>query len=138
MNKKEGQYNVRSVAEPRTAKITSLEMRASFDPATFNLEKNTIDVVWSTGMKYLRQGWDGKYYEELSMDEAHVRLDRLNAGANLIDNHNSYASVKDSVIGVIERAWIDGNKGYATIRLSKREELEGEVEDIKDGILRNI
>lgn len=137
MNKKEGQYNVRSAA-PVAAKLPALEMRAAFDPTTYNAEAGTIDIVWSTGMKYLRNGWDGKYYEELSMDEMHVRLDRLNAGANLIDNHKTYESVKDSVIGVIERAWIEGGKGYATIRLSKREDLKGVVQDIVDGILRNI
>lgn len=113
-------------------------MRAAFEPSSYNEKERTIDIVWSTGMKYLRNGWDGKYYEELSMDKAHVQLDRLNAGANLIDNHNSYASVKDSVLGVIERAWIENDKGYATVRLSKREDVEGVVEDIKDGILRNV
>jgi hypothetical protein len=119
-------------------KIGPLNIRASFDPKSYNAETRTIEVVWSTGMKYLRSGWDGKYYEELSMDAAHVRLDRLNSGANLVDNHNTYGSVKNTVLGVIERAWLVDGEGRASIRLSGREDMAGVVQDIVDGILRNI
>jgi hypothetical protein len=38
---------------------------------------------------------------------------------------------------VVERAWIEGERGYAEVRLSKRDEVAGIWQDVKDGILRN-
>lgn len=118
-------------------KLEKQQLRAGFVPESFNSETNTVDVVWSTGSRVERYSFfSGSYIEELSMKKAHVRLDRLNKGAPILNNHNRY-SLED-VIGVVESARIEDGKGVATVRLSKRPEIQGIVNDIKDGILRNL
>lgn len=110
-------------------------VRASFQPNSFDDDKRTVEVVWSTGAKGKR-GFFSPYFEELSMQKKHIRLDRLNAGAPVLNNHSSY-DLRDS-IGVVERAWIKEKMGFAKIRFSSREEVQDIVRDIQEGIIRNI
>lgn len=115
----------------------SFQRLADFQPESFNEERNTIDVVWSTGARVKRSPWfDEPYMEELGMDRKNVRLDRLNAGASVLSNHNAYDL--RSVLGVVEKARLEDGKGVATLRLSKREDIKPIVEDIKNGIIRNV
>lgn len=113
----------------RLAPITSV------DEAT-----RTVDLVWSAGGRVKRYDWErGQYYmEELSLKAGHVRMGRLNAGAPLLDTHNRW-SLSD-VLGVVEpdTAKVDGERGTATVRFSKREEVEPVFKDVKDKILRNV
>ncbi len=60
----------------------------------------------------------------------------MNNGAPFLNLHNQWEL--DAVIGVVERAWIEGGEGRALIRFSNREEVEPIFRDIRDGILRNI
>lgn len=122
----------------QTRQIPKLSTRAAFVPATLNEEERTVEVTWSTGAKVRRFDWwsDKEWIEELSMEPAHVRLDRLNNGAPLLPNHSNYAL--SNVIGVVERAWISGKEGRASIRFSKREDAQKVFDEVKDGILRNI
>lgn len=116
--------------------IPKMDLRASFIPGTYDEKAGTIEVMWSSGSKGLRRTWSGDYYEELSMKKGDVRLERLNLGAAVLDNHNGY-SLRDS-IGVVEKAWIKSGEGYATLRLSEREDVAGIVQDIVSGIIRNV
>lgn len=110
---------------------------ASFRPATLNEETRTVELVWSSGARVRRYDWwEGRYYEEeLSLEAAHVRLDRLNAGAPLLKDHR--ASL-DATIGVVERAWVEAGEGRALVRFSERAEVAPIMADVKAGILRNI
>lgn len=118
--------------------IPKLQARAEFMPETYDPEKHTIDVCWTTGAKGLRSGgfFSEPYYEELEVSEQAVRLDRLNNGAPLCDTHNIY-SVR-AVLGVVERAWVKDGKGYATVRFSQREDVAPIEKDVADGIIRNL
>lgn len=110
---------------------------AAFQPETVNTDTRTVDVVWTTGAQVQRSTWfDGDYVEELAVDKKSVRMDRLNGGAPFLNAHNAYDT--EAVLGVVERAWIDGKEGRATIRFSKRADVEPIFQDVKDGILRNI
>lgn len=121
----------------RKAQVPMFDMRAGFVPATFNKEKRTVDVVWTTGAKVLRSPWFGEpYYEELQIDAKAIRMDRLNGGAPLLNNHS--ARTLSDVIGVVESAKVQDGKGVATVRLSDRPEIAGLVRDIENGIIRNI
>lgn len=114
-----------------------LQTRAMFAPDTVNVEARTVDVVWTTGAQVKRSDWArGDYIEELSLQAEHVRLDRLNKGAPFLDSHENFSL--RSVLGVVERAWLNGNEGRATVRFSKRAEVEPIFQDVRDGILRNI
>jgi hypothetical protein len=108
-----------------------------FVPGSFNAEKRTIDLVFTTGARVKRGGiFSDPWHEELAVDEKSVRLERLNAGAPLLNTHSQW-SLSD-VIGVVERAWIADGKGYATVRFSERAEVAPIVADVAAGILRNI
>jgi hypothetical protein len=119
----------------KTMETHKHHVRASFQPNTFDEDKRTVEVVWSTGAKGKR-GYFSPYFEELSMQKKHIRLDRLNAGAPVLNNHSSY-DLRDS-IGVVEKAWIKEKQGIAKIRFSSREEVQDIVRDIQEGIIRNI
>ena len=73
--------------------------------------------------------------EVLSHDDGAANLTRLNDGAPLLFNHNP-----DKVVGVVERAWVDGKKkrGYAKVRFSRNKLAQEILDDVKDGILRGI
>jgi len=73
--------------------------------------------------------------EILSHDEEAANLNRLNDGAPLLFNHNP-----DKVIGVVERAYIDGKRrrGYARVRFSRNAFAQEILSDVKDGVLRNV
>lgn len=119
-------------------KITDdLSVRALFTPDTLSESERTVDVVFGTDDPVRINTWDGPMLESLSFERSAVNLDRLNNGAPLLDNHDRYSSV-DNVLGVVERAWTDGKKGYATVRFSKSEKGTRAMEQVKDGILRNI
>jgi len=114
-----------------------LSSRAAITPDSYNEADRTIEVVFATEAEVKRRNWDGTNYTEvLSCKPENVRLERINSGANLVDSHSTY-SIR-SIIGVVEKAWIESKQCKAIIRLSKREEVAGYVQDIIDGITRNI
>jgi HK97 family phage major capsid protein/HK97 family phage prohead protease len=73
--------------------------------------------------------------EILSHEDEAADLSRLNDGAPLLFNHDP-----DRVIGVVERAYIDGDKrrGYARVRFSRNSFAQEILSDVKDGVLRNV
>jgi hypothetical protein len=95
-------------------------------------------VVFTTGADVVRKDyWTGqRWVERLDVSAEAIDLSRLTAGAPVLDTHSSY-SLGD-VVGVVERAWIDGGQGHATLRFSDREEVAAVVRDVASGILRNI
>jgi hypothetical protein len=114
-----------------------LQTRAMFAPETINVEERTVELVWSTGAQVRRASWSrGDYIEELSMAPGAVRLERLNKGAPLLDAHDSYSL--RSQIGVVQRAWLDGNEGRALVKFSRRDDVESIFQDVIDGIYRNV
>lgn len=114
-------------------KIPKLQTRAEFSPSSINLETRTLEVIWTTGYKGLRRGFFGDYYEELSLDPAHVDMSHLRSGrAKFLDSHDMHRN--DSVLGVIEKADI----GNAQVRFSKDEIAERNLQKIRDGILTDV
>lgn len=131
---------------PNAVRQESLAMpafhrEAVIDPATLKEDKRAFDVVWSAGAEVRRFDWmtGQRYVEVLQVDDASVRLERLQSGAApVLDSHGRW-SLQD-VIGVVEKGSvrIDGGKAYAQVRMSGREEVAGIVGDIRDGIIRNM
>lgn len=120
---------------------SALRLRAEFSPKSVNTEKRTVDLTWTTGAKVLRSDWDGRFFEELSLDPKHVRLDRLNNGAPFLPNHDG-DDVRE-VLGVIERgsANLIGNRGVATVRFATAEtdpDADKVFRKIQEGILQNV
>lgn len=76
------------------------------------------------------------WIEVLGHERGEVDMERLNNSAPLLYNHDR--SERENRIGVVERAWLENGRGYAEVRLSKRAEVEGIWQDVRDGILRNV
>ncbi|MNK46792.1 hypothetical protein D3C87_655830 [compost metagenome] len=119
-------------------KVAPTERQAFFVPSTYDPETHTVEVVWTQGSRGLRYDWwsGEKWYEELEVSDKAIRMERLNLGAPLCDTHHANR-VKD-VIGVVERAWVEGGEGRALVRFSQRAEVNDIEKDVADGILRNL
>lgn len=124
-------------------------MRAEFDGPTFtraatiaatSSSNHEIDLVWTTGAAVRRydRGTGEPFDEVLDLSPSSVRLQRLNNGAPLLDMHASGSL--ERIIGVVVPGSVrlTATEGRASVRLSKRKELAGIVQDIRDGIIRNI
>jgi hypothetical protein len=113
--------------QTRLAPIAGVEAKA-----------RTANLIWSTGARVRRQDfWTGEqYFEELSMDPAHVRMGRLQAGAPLLDTHNRRDL--SGVLGVVESASLERGQGKATVRFSERDEVKPIFNDVASGIIRNV
>jgi len=113
-----------------------LDVRAAPVPASYDEEKRTVTFIASTGARGLRRSWRGDYLEELEVSESAIRLDRLNNGAPFLNSHDNWDV--DDVLGVVERAWIEGENLMVEVRFSQREKVEPILRDIADGILRHV
>ncbi len=115
--------------------MTAAQIRS----ASFRESDNSIEIVWTTGAAVRRRGRDGAFYDEvLSLDPAHVRLGRLNAGAPFLNTHSD-KSLSDVLGAVVAgSARITAGRGLARIALSKAPGDADHVLKIKDGVIRNI
>lgn len=122
----------------RKVKGKSHSARALFIPSSINEENRSIDVTFVTETPVRMYSWiDGPYDEVLSTKPEHVRMQRIENGAPVLDNHNRYAGVA-GVLGVVESPRFKGSEGRATLRFSNREDVNGVWQDVKDGIIRGI
>ena len=120
-----------------TREVGPLSFRASFTPDTFNEEKRTVELVWTTGARVMRGGvWTEPFWEELSLDPKHVRMERLNSGAPLLDTHDS--SGIDSIIGVVEKARLEKTRGVATVRFDSGPRGQDAMRRVGEGTLRGV
>ncbi|MGE5486415.1 MAG: peptidase U35, partial [bacterium] len=70
-----------------------LTRTAAFEPSTYDTEKRTVQVVFSTGADVQRSDFEGPYIERLSMDPSAVDLSHL-IGGPVLDNHDRFSSVR--------------------------------------------
>jgi len=121
-----------------THELPMLELRGAVRPGSLDAEKRTVEVIWTTGARVLRGFWD-RYWEELSLDPKHVRMDRLQSGASpVLDSHNSWDL--SSVIGVVESATV-GASSRATLRFARAEDdpnAEKIFRKVQDGIIKQV
>lgn len=93
-------------------------------------DDRTIEFPFSSEEPVAR--WFGD--EVLSHEKSAADLGRLNDGAPLLFNHNM-----DDYIGVVEKSWIGEDKrAYARVRFANHERANQIMQDVKDGILRNV
>ena len=115
--------------------VTLLTRRADLAPASADRDARTVEVIWSTGAPVRRRDMAGQYIERLSLAPEAVDLSRLQ-GASVLDAHRQSA-VRD-VLGSVQSAAVDGQRGTALIRFSSRPEVEPLWQDILSGILRHV
>ena len=123
--------------KPENMMIPMLRGQAPVEPATLNEEARTVEVRFYSGASVQRMPFfDDPYELSFSLEKGAVRLDRFNAGAPLVDNHNAYGRVGDVVLGVIEKAWLA--EGGARARVKVAADRPDILARIKDGILKNF
>jgi phage head maturation protease len=112
-----------------------IEMETRSYPLSYNENNNSVQVVFSTGERVLRNTTRAQYWEDLEISNSAIDFTRLNSGAPVLKNHDQSF---DSVIGVVERGYIENGEAIASIKFSSREDVKPIIQDIKDGVLRNI
>ncbi len=89
---------------PKTLDLPLIIRSAQLAVPEGGSEARVADVVWSTGSRRTVNRWfEDPYEEELALTDNSVRLERLNAGAPLLNSHRAYDL--EDVIGVI----VEGN-----------------------------
>lgn len=111
-------------------------LQAELEPGSFNAAAGTVRVVWSTGARVRFSDWDGEYDLTLGLKPENVDLSFARQGAPVLDAHGSYSVA--GVVGVVEQIAVDGARGTATLRFSKRPEVAPIVQDVADGVLRFV
>jgi hypothetical protein len=114
-----------------------LHRSAELAPASLNEQERTARVVWSTGAAVRRRdpATGRPFMERLSLDPAHVSLERLK-GASVLNNHQQ-RDLRD-VVGVVVNGGVDGREGWATVKFSDREDVQPVWQDVKAGIYRHV
>ena len=119
--------------------LPALRRSAELAPNTVDNDARTVEVIWSAGARVRRARFFGDPYdEELSLDPAHVRLERLNAGAPFLKVHE--LDTLDAVIGSVVpgSARIENGRGIALVRISERADVEPIWRDIQAGHIRAV
>lgn len=107
----------------------------ALEPSSWDAETRTVTAVISTGAAVSRYDFQGEFDEALTISAEAIDLSRVE-GAPVLDNHDR--SSAQSVIGAIERAWVEGRRLLARLKFSGRPEVAGLLQDIADGVLRNV
>ncbi|MFT3843355.1 MAG: hypothetical protein QM723_40610 [Myxococcaceae bacterium] len=121
--------------------VGPLDLRAEIIPTSVDEKSRTFEVTFSTGAKVLRSSfWSSPSYEELSLDPAHVRMDRLKSGAApFLADHNGYDVSRQP--GRVMSARLEGGKGIAKVQMddagndADADRLFGKI---KSGVVRNV
>lgn len=126
----------------RKVSLPMMTRTAHIEPKTLDEENRTVEVIFTKGARVLRRRFfDEDFIEELGLKKSEVRMGRLESGTSpVLDTHGfSARSGVNAVLGVVQSAkLIPGKEGRATLRFSKRADVEPVFQDIKDGILRNV
>ena len=135
-----------------TIALPVIRRRALIDSKSLDEQNLTVEVTWSTGSQSIEvEPFDSPFYERLSFDAEHVDMSRFRSGdAPVLADHGMdefdrpRPKLKD-ILGVIEDAWIEVESDIpgetlarCRIKLSRRDELKGLMQDIKDRIVRNV
>ena len=119
----------------RDAVLELSERAAELAPSSFNAERYTVDVIFSSGAAVERSDLQGRFLEVLEMSASAADLSEF-IGAPVLDAHNRTSS--RSIYGTVSAARIDSGRGLATIQLSRTADAAPIVDRIREGTLRNV
>ena len=130
--------NVRRAAPDPSPDATAQRADApAADPAAL-APAARFEIVFSTGAPVKR--WDyanGRYYlEQLEVSDTAINLSRLQRGAPLLNTH--YAWDLEAQLGVCDQPEIRDGQGICQTQLSRRDSVKGVVQDLEDGVIRNV
>ncbi len=113
----------------------------AMEHATLDPKERTIDMVVSSGAPVRRYDYDkGREYDEvLQIDPTAIRMDRLNAGAPMLDSHNYWAGTQAMIGAVVPgSARIEAGQLRAQAKFSTTPEGERAFQMAQDGTLRHV
>ncbi|MEM8849243.1 MAG: phage major capsid protein [Pseudomonadota bacterium] len=96
-------------------------------------DSREVKITFSSESPYRRHDWDRDetFHEVLGHTPDEVDLTRLNSGAApLLKDH---MPTLDSQIGVVVRAWLDGDRGHAIVRFSDTPAAEDVLARVRAG-----
>lgn len=114
---------------PDLKEINAAKSRRELHIRSVDESARTVELSFSSDIECQRS-WG---YEILSHKPSDVDLSRMNERAPLLMDHDT----RDQ-IGVVERAWLDGDKARAVVRFSKSARGDGILKDVKDGVRCNV
>ena len=120
----------------RPAKGLSESFSAQVSPETLNAANRSVDVLFFSGADMPRIDWNTGQPYLMRFDPKGVDLTRLNNGGAVLDCHSNYQMANQ--LGCVDKAWQSGGKFYATLRFSKRTEVDPIWQDITDRIIQNF
>ncbi|MDB5965181.1 MAG: hypothetical protein JWQ72_1681, partial [Polaromonas sp.] len=120
----------------RTMELRGFTRTAAEDGALAPLA--TAKLVFTSGAGVVRYDWyrDRSYVEQLVVEDGAIRMGRLQRGAPLLNTHNSWDL--EAQLGVVENPTITAGEGECDATFSRRESVAGYVQDVQDGIIRNV
>jgi len=121
---------------PKKSTIEKLYNRALVNSATLDPERREVEVVFATETPCFRWGWTEDYNEVLVCEKGAIRMDRVNNGLPVLDAHDNSSIFNQ--IGRTTDVRFEKNQAIAKIVFSQREELKGLLQDIRDGIVKDI
>jgi hypothetical protein len=97
-----------------------------------------FEIVFTTGAPVKRYDWaNGRYYmEQLEVSDTAIDLSRLQRGAPLLNTHMAWDL--EAQIGVCDQPEIRSGQGICQAQLSRRDSVKGIVQDLEDGVIRNV
>ncbi|MDD0852989.1 HK97 family phage prohead protease [Halobacteriovorax sp. GB3] len=109
---------------------------SEFSPESIDIENRTVKTVFTTERKVLIDPWfDEPYYEILSTDPEHIRLERIDKGIPVLDGHDRSGSVLKQ-FGIAEGLDLGNENPETLMRFSRKEEALKAFQDIADGIVK--
>lgn len=122
---------------PQNRKQQPHYTRAQFLPDTMSEENRTVDVVFATPTPVLRYSWYREEYYNEVLDMSGANLERAAKGLPVLDNHGSWGSV-GSILGRAENIRREADQWVATVRFSKRDNVQSILDDVRDGIITDV
>ncbi|MHB1098256.1 MAG: prohead protease/major capsid protein fusion protein [Burkholderiales bacterium] len=103
-------------------------------------ENLVLEFPFASGEPYLRTSfWEDPWIEVLGMEEGECDLSRLETGAAVLCNHGrGDANSMLANVGITTGARLEGSRGVVSVKLSRRPGMEGLLQDIVDGIVKNV
>ena len=114
-------------------RVVTMTREAAARPATWNSGAHTIEAVIASGTPVVRRDDKGEFLEVLNINGADLSALK---GASVLDGHQQ-DGVR-SVLGVVEDARVEGDEIIARLRMSTRPEVAPIVQDIAEGVIRNL
>ena len=122
---------------PKAAKDKKMFLRGQFSPATMDVDKRTVDVVFATDTPVLRYSWRREEYYQEILDMAGANLERASKGLPVLNDHSRWEGL-EGILGRAENLRMENGVWVATVRFSERDDNNWLVNDVRNGIITDI